>query len=228
MSISSVALDPSAGTSGWRSSIRQAGQDFNQLVQALQSGDLAAAQQAYGSFQQIQAGQTSVTTPASTVAATTTTNPVASDWSAMGQALQSGSLSSAQGALGQLQQDAQSAWQTRLQQQAQNAQAVYALMQSPQGATAASGTAQAPGTAVQNDLNALSQALQSGDSASAQTLLAQLQQDLQTSGQYYGGHHHHHHGHPAATAPTAAAGTTSPGATTATGSASGSGTGTAA
>lgn len=202
MSVSSVGLDQSAGLSGSRSSVREARQDFDQLFQSLQSGNLNAAQQAYSGFQQIQAGLTaSVATQTSAVSATTTANPVASDWSALGQALQSGSLSSAQDALGKLQQDAQAVWQSQLQQKIQNAQSVYALMQSTQAAAATPGAtsvgSQSTAGTVQSDLSGLNQALQSGDISSAQTLLAKLQQDLQASGQVsgqnYGGHHHHHH-----------------------------------
>jgi hypothetical protein len=198
MTISSIGFDQSAGTSGWRSSVRQADQDFDQLSQSLQTGDLNAAQQAYSSFQKIQAGLTSsAATQASAASATTASNPVASDWSALGQALQSGSLTSAQDALGKLQQDAQAIWQSQLQQQMQNAQSVYALMQSARGATAtpAATALSPPSTAgsVQGDLSSLNQALQSGDISAAQKVLAQLQQDLQASGQNGGGHHHHHH-----------------------------------
>ena len=208
MNISSVGLDPSVGISGSRSSLRQADQSFDQLFQSLQSGNLAGAQQAYNSFQQIQAGLTGSSTTPTSVTSATAANPVATDWSALGQALQSGSLSSAQGALGKLEQDAQVVWQSHLQQQAQNAQSVYALMQSAaiSGTTSASASANPTPASnpVQNDLNALSQALQSGDTASAQKLLAQLEQDLQTSsqasGQSYGGHHHHHHHHDATAA----------------------------
>jgi len=197
MSVANVGLDQAVGLSGLRASARQANQDFEQLVQSLKSGNLSAAQQAYNSFQQIQPGQaTSAATPAAGVAATSAATPaatpVAADWSALGQALQSGSLSSAQGALGKLQQDGQSAWQAHVQ----NARMVYALMQGVQGAAATSG--QTSASPVQSDLNALSQALQSGDTSGAQKLLAQLEQDLQTtgqaSGQPHGGHHHHRHG----------------------------------
>ncbi len=205
MSVSSIALDQASGSVSLRSSLRQAGKDFEQLFQSLQNGNLSAAQQAYASFQQVQAGLASSST-APTGSATAASNPVTADWSSLGQALQSGSLSSAQSALGQLQQDAQAAWQSRLQQQTQNAQSVYALIQGAQGspvtasAAALSTNSQSTAGAVQNDLSALSQALQTGDTAGAQKLLAQLEQDLQASnqaaGQTFGGHnrHHHHHG----------------------------------
>jgi hypothetical protein len=222
MSISSVSLDQGMGSSLGRSSVRQARQDFDQLFQALQSGDLATAQQAYGNFQQIQTGLTDPSATAATaVSAASTANPVLSDWSALGQALQAGSLSSAQSALGKLEQDASTAWQSRIQ----NAQSVYALMQGSQptavtsGATAVNATSQA--TPVQNDLSSLSQALQSGDSSAAQKLLAQLEQDLQASEQSSGGHHHHHHhggGLSGLNAASAYSSTASSGSTAATGS----------
>jgi len=219
MTISSVGLDPAVGSPSGRSAIRQAHQDFDQLFQSLQAGNLSAAQQAYSDFQQIQAGLANQTTASSQVgsaSATTATNPVLSDWSALGQALQSGSLPSAQDALGKLTQDATTAWQSHLQQEAQKAQSVYALMQGVQGAAASSGitpaNAATASNPVQNDLNSLAQALQSGDSSGAQKLLAQLEQDLQSSNQAsgnVGGHHHHHHHHQAdATAANAPAGVT--------------------
>jgi len=206
MTISSVGLDQSVGSSSSRSAIRQAHQDFDQLFQSLQAGNLNAAQQAYNSFQQIQTGLANSAASSSNAVGgatpTATTNPVTADWTALGQALQSGSLSSAQSALGQLQQDAKTAWQSHLQQEAQNAQSVYALMQSVEGASSPTGAmAASPSSAanpVQNDLNSLTQALQSGDTAGAQKLLAQLEQDLQSSGQASGqnvGQHHHHHHH---------------------------------
>ena len=247
MSVTSIGFDQSYVSTGARTAIRQAHQDFDQLYQSLQSGNLGAAQQAYSNFQQIQAGlSNSPSAQTASVAAATSTNPVAADWSALGLALQSGSLTSAQDALGKLQQDAQAVWQAHLQQETQNAQSVYALMQGAQtSGTTAVGTAstspQATVGSVQNDLSALNQALQTGDTAAAQKLLAQLEQDLQAtaqaSGQNYGGHHHHHHhgssnvgaasGAAATTPSTSAAATAavSVPATSSAGATSGSGTG---
>jgi hypothetical protein len=223
MSVASIGLDQSqsVGSTSVRSSIHQAHQDFDQLYQALQSGNLSAAKQAYSSFQQIQAGlATPSTAPATNATANTATNPVAADWSALGQTLQSGSLSSAQDALSKLGQDAQAAWQTHLQQETQNARSVYALMQSAQGTTATSAvtsTSTQPATnSVQNDLNALNQSLQSGDTTAAQKLLTQLVQDLQASNPSSGEghHHHHHHGGFSATNAASAYGSTSMAAST--------------
>ena len=47
MSISNVGLNQSTGSSSWRTAVQQANQDFDQLYQSLQSGNLSAAQQAY-------------------------------------------------------------------------------------------------------------------------------------------------------------------------------------
>jgi len=187
MNVSSVGLAQSVGTTDWRSTVRQGQQDFAQIVQALQAGNLGAAQQAYTDFQQVQSGLTS----AATATASTSASPVVADWTALGQALQSGTLSSAQDALTKLQQDAQSQWQSQMTQQLQDAASVYSLLQGNQaGSTTATG---ASGTgSVQNDLKALNAALQSGDTTSAQKLLAQLEQDLLSSASQAVHRHHHH------------------------------------
>jgi hypothetical protein len=89
-------------------------QAFSALGQALQSGDLSAAQTAYNAIQQdVQqsAGQTSHHHHhhggGSEGANSTATNTLTQDFSALGQALQSGTLSAAQAAYTTLQQDLQ-------------------------------------------------------------------------------------------------------------------------
>jgi hypothetical protein len=185
MNVNNVGLAQSVGTTDWRSTVRQGRQDFAQIVQALQAGNLGSAQQAYTDFQQLQSGLTS----AATATASTSASPVVSDWTALGQALQSGTLSSAQDALTKLQQDAQSQWQSQMAQKLQDATSVYALLQGNQAGstTGTSGTG-----SVQNDLKALDAALQSGDTTSAQKLLAQLEQDLLSSASQAVHRHHHH------------------------------------
>ncbi|HUW36532.1 MAG TPA: hypothetical protein VMV91_04300 [Rhodocyclaceae bacterium] len=189
MSVSNVSLDSGVTQSAWQPSRHRALQDFDQLFQAMQSGSLSGAQQAYAALQQLQpavaaasSGSAAATGSVATVAATDG-NPVSSDWSSLGIALQSGSLSSAQGAFAKLQQDLEAATNPALNQ----AQAVYAAMQ---GTFAQSASAESP---VGTDLSALQQALQSGNTTSAQDLLAKLEQDLQAAGQALP-HRHHHHG----------------------------------
>jgi hypothetical protein len=76
--------------------VQQRRSAFQQLGQALQSGDLGAAQTAFSLLTQ--------NAPSST----SQSNPLAQDVSAIGQALQSGDLKGAQTAFAKLQQDAQS------------------------------------------------------------------------------------------------------------------------
>lgn len=77
--------------------------DFQQLSKALQSGDLAGAQQAYTSLMQVvQAG-----------AQNKQDSTISNDFAALGQALQSGDMTAAQKAFSTLQQDMKSAGQTQ-------------------------------------------------------------------------------------------------------------------
>jgi len=203
MSVASVTNTQSQTAQSLRSTLHQAKQDFSQIYQSLQSGDLASAQQAYSSIQNLQAtmssqsvgGSTTSTGTADTIG-TTASSTVATDWAALGQALQSGNLSTAQSAFSTLGQDARAAVQTQMQQAVQNAHTVYQLMGGTNQSGSGSG-ASSTGNAVSNDLSALSADLQSGNTGNAQTVLAQLQQDLQSAGQSKSGHgfgHHHHHG----------------------------------
>jgi Skp family chaperone for outer membrane proteins len=91
------------------------------------------------------------------------------DFSALGAALQSGDLASAQKAYSALFQNTSSSSQTPNTQQSGN-------------------------SGIQTDVNALGQALQSGDLKGAQSAYAKLQQDLQTAhAQTAHAHHHRHH-----------------------------------
>ena len=212
MSIASINNDPaSVGSTGAtqsssnvRSSVREARRDFDELYTALKNGNLAAAQGAYGSFQQVQAGLAGASSPTTTAGATSGATAVQTDWAALGQALQAGSLADSRDALGKLEQDAQSAWQSQLQQSTQNAQTVYELMQGAlaNGSTATAGTTQtshAQPNDLLNYLGALGQNLVGSDSSSTQDLLNQLVQQLMDAEHLLadgnGGHHHHHHHH---------------------------------
>ena len=82
---------------------RQTRTDFQSLSQALQSGNLSAAQSAYAALQQDQ--QNGPQPPAN--------SPLANDFNALGQALQSGDLSGAQQSLAAVKSDFQSLRQAR-------------------------------------------------------------------------------------------------------------------
>ncbi len=96
---------------------RERGVDLRQLGQALQSGDLAGAQQAYATLTQLAqsapwntSAAASGNATASTSTSTTAASPFkytqrAQDFAAIGQALQSGDLQGAQQAFAKLQQD---------------------------------------------------------------------------------------------------------------------------
>jgi hypothetical protein len=75
--------------------------DLNNLGQALQSGNLSAAQSAFTAFQKTYQSQNPATQSASTL------NPVTTDLTNLATALNSGNLTTAQSVYKQLQQDMQ-------------------------------------------------------------------------------------------------------------------------
>lgn len=96
------------------------------------------------------------------------------DFSDLATALQSGNLSGAQAAFTAFQHDLDQATQQ------QNSQA--------------QGVSSTQSSTMKQDMQSLSTALQSGNTASAQSAFSTLQQDLQASQQLTAdGHHHHHH-----------------------------------
>jgi len=117
MSVSSVTSGVGAFMAYWRSEMQRGRQDFQQLSKALKSGDLAAAQQAFGDMRQFVPGfgaseaaggpadagvpAAGARTPAATREA------IQSDVATLGTALQSGDLAGARSAFSQLQQDMQ-------------------------------------------------------------------------------------------------------------------------
>jgi hypothetical protein len=106
MSISSVTSSLATGLSQANppNLFKQLQQDFKQLNESLQSGDLSGAQQAYTSIQKLMGNDV---TASQTQASGSTANPVQNDFAAPGQALQSGDLSTTQSAFTQLQQNLQ-------------------------------------------------------------------------------------------------------------------------
>jgi soluble cytochrome b562 len=88
-------------------------QDFDDLSQALQSGDLSGAQTAFASIEQMRPDN-NVTQATSANSATQPVNgPLRADMDALSKALKSGDLKGAQDAFKQLQQDAQAVRQSR-------------------------------------------------------------------------------------------------------------------
>jgi|SRR5215467_16089692 hypothetical protein len=108
MSISSITPN-TALPQTWQNVFQQRRQDFGQLAQALQSGDLSGAQQAFSDLQSLQSSNQ----PGTNTNSNSSGNPIANDWAALGQALSSGNLSQAQSDFAQLQTDIKSAFQNQ-------------------------------------------------------------------------------------------------------------------
>ncbi len=209
MSVSSISSSAttSIGLSqtDWRSTVKQGKQDFSQLLSALQSGDVSGAQQAYAAMQQLLPGfqasanstdasaasSTTSTAAASTTSGNISAGTVGTDFSALGTALNSGSLSGAQEAVAKLQKDALAFRQEHHKfGNLEHAKNVYNSMQASTSTNSSNATSSA--SSLNADLTALGQALQSGSMSSAQDAFAKLQQDLQSTQQSQGHRHHHH------------------------------------
>ena len=109
MSISSISSANSyqASQVSWQNNLGQRRQDFKDLASALQSGDLAGAQKAFAAMQQSQPNF-SAATQTQNAQQGSVQNPLAADFSALGQALNSNDLQKAKDAFAKLLQDMQS------------------------------------------------------------------------------------------------------------------------
>ena len=94
-------------TSSTQTKFKQVKNDYQLLGQALQSGDLNAAQQAFAALQQLIPNLSSGS-QAQNGQQGSSQNPLLTDLNTIGKALQSGDLSAAKSAFAKLQQDVQS------------------------------------------------------------------------------------------------------------------------
>jgi soluble cytochrome b562 len=165
MSISSISGSTNTyqayQTSG-QNNFAQLRQAFQALASTLQSGDMTGAQNAFATLQQL-LPNSSAGNQTQNGQQGSNQSPFATDLNAVGQALQSGNVSDAQEAFAKLQQD----------------------MQSIQGhhhhhINGSAGTQGSGENPFATDLNAVGQALQSGDLSGAQQDFAKLQQDVQS------------------------------------------------
>jgi len=156
-------------TQGTQTRAQQFQQDFQQLGQDLQSGNLTAAQSDFSSLQQLSPQSSAASSTSSTAQST---NPIAQAFSQLSQDLQSGNLSAAQQDYTSLQQDFQS--------QAAQLQGHGHHHHHHRSASSAQEDplAQAFGQ--------LAQALQAGNTSAAQAAYTTLQQDLQQFAQANG------------------------------------------
>jgi outer membrane protein assembly factor BamD (BamD/ComL family) len=160
--ISSSLVDYIPGGQNGPSKIQQFKQEFQQLGQDLQSGNLSAAQADFATLQK--PGQTS-----SNSSSSQTSSPIQQAFNQLSQDLQSGNLSGAQQDYSQIQQDIQN----RLAQG--QAQGHHHHHHHGGGSSEASAITQA--------FQQLGQALQSGNLTTAQQAYSTLQQDLPQFGQ---------------------------------------------
>jgi outer membrane protein assembly factor BamD (BamD/ComL family) len=108
MSTSSISLLSAATQTQTLTRAQQIQQDFKQLADSLQSGDLSGAQKAYTALQKLlpsQSQNSTSSTQSSSQSSSSSTNPISNDFNALGKALQSGDLTAAQSAFSTLQSD---------------------------------------------------------------------------------------------------------------------------
>ncbi|MGO9136153.1 MAG: hypothetical protein ACLP9S_17860 [Syntrophales bacterium] len=160
-------------TNGTQNSFQQINQLFHQLGQALQSGDLSGAQNAFSSLQQLlpSSSANQAQTTQQTNQSTFTT-----DLNALGQALQSGDLSKAQAAFAKLQQDMQSVQKGHHHHHKADNSQNSASSSNSSSSSNQTNEVQANFQQMRTYFSQLGQALQSGDLSGAQKAFASLQQ----------------------------------------------------
>jgi soluble cytochrome b562 len=202
---------PTSFSTSQPASSGSAADDFKALGQALQSGDLAGAQQAYATLQQdLQtAEQPAAGSSGSTSAAASGAGKLAQDFGALGQALQSGNLADAQHAYATVQQDAQkaqgayghhghrhhwgggqgagsevSALLNSLVSSQASGSSSESSSSSQAGSTSETGDSSTSGgpSSLAQEFSSLGQALQAGNLPDAQKAYAAMQQDFQNAG----------------------------------------------
>ncbi|MGB7823482.1 MAG: hypothetical protein WBL22_14910 [Candidatus Sulfotelmatobacter sp.] len=99
MSVSGISSSSLYNTQGVQSTFQQFQQEFQQLGQDLQSGNLSAAQSDFATLQNLGAQNSTATSPSS--------SPIAQAFSQLAKDLQSGNLSAAQQDFSTMQQDFQ-------------------------------------------------------------------------------------------------------------------------
>lgn len=155
------------GTQSTQNSFQKAQQEFQQLGQDLQSGNLSAAQSDFTTLQNLQP-KTNSTSPSQS------DSPIAQAFNQLSQDLQSGNLSAAQQDFATIQQDFQNQSGPG---QSQNAHGHHHHHE---------GNSSGEQSAVSQAFQQLGQALQSDNLTSAQQAYSTLQQDFSQTGQTSG------------------------------------------
>jgi outer membrane protein assembly factor BamD (BamD/ComL family) len=187
MSITGIAsniLSSLYGAQSPQNQFQQVQNEFQQLGQALQSGNLSQAQSDFATLSQNVPGLGGSTASASTAAASTTpttnaanTNPIAQAFAQLGQDLQSGNLTAAQQDYATIQQDVQ---QNAGQQVGGHHHHHHHGGSSQNSSSTSSSSSQA--NPIDQAFSQLAQTLQSGNLSGAQSAFAALQNDLEQIG----------------------------------------------
>ena len=174
--VSSVDYTYQTYQANWQNNVSQTRQGFNNLANALQAGNLSDAQSAFTALQQL-LPNSSADNQAQTGQSGSGQNQFATDFSALGQALQSGDVTQAQKAFATLQQDMQSV-QGHHHHRHHHGSASTQSTNSPTSNSSAQSTTGSGQNQFATDFSALGQALQSSDLSKAQQAYAKLQQDM--------------------------------------------------
>jgi soluble cytochrome b562 len=181
--ISSVDNTYQTYQANWQNNLSQVRQGFQTLASALQSGNLTDAQSAFAALQQLlpnfSAGSAGNQTQNGQSGSGQ--NQFATDFSALGQALQSGNVTQAQKAFATLQQDMQSVQGHHHHHRHHHGSASTQSTDSTTSNSSAQSTNGSGQNQFATDFSALGQALQNGDLSGAQAAFATLQQDMQSA-----------------------------------------------
>jgi outer membrane protein assembly factor BamD (BamD/ComL family) len=147
-----------------QNNIQQFQQDFEQLGEDLQSGNLSAAQTDFTTLQSLSPQSSSSSSATSSSSSSTSSNPIAQEFQELSQALQSGNLTQAQTDYSQLQQDFQS----------QSSSGEHHHHHHESGSSSSSGSSE-----ISQLFSQLGQDLTSGSLTSAQQVYNTLEQTFQ-------------------------------------------------
>ena len=182
--ISSVGYTYPTYQTNWQNNVSQVKQDFQSLANDLQSNNLSGAQQDFKALQQL-LPDPSASNQTQTGQSGSGQNQFATDLGAVGQDLQSGTLTQAQTDFAKLQQDMQSVQGHHHHHHHHHGSNSTQSTDSTTSNSSAQSTNGSGQTQFTTDLNALSQALQNGNVTQAQAAFATFEQDMQSAAQNF-------------------------------------------
>ena len=182
--ISSVGYTYPTYQANWQNNVSQVKQNCQSLADDLQSSNLSGAQQAFKALQQL-LPDPSASNQTQTGQSGSGQNQFATDLGAVGQDLQSGTLTQAQTDFAKLQQDMQSVQGHHHHHHHRHGSSGTQSTDSTTSNSSAQSTNGSGQSQFATDWSALNQALQGGNVTQAQTAFATLQQDMQSAFQNF-------------------------------------------